>query len=292
MSTSHKTKIISADRSIRNDAIKNVASVLIAAFFFAATTYATNEAAVASSESKERGTTAMGGRLGDKEISCSKLQEKFPSVHPETVQRFYTAFAQESATRLMAYLEWRKAHVQLSTGDDTSDWRQAVTESSLYYTMGGSLRGLSHNPRTDSSLSFSQQVIFAPNVTDKEGYTVLHVLPARMDIGIDRSKEVYSCAFATYLETKLEDKPSDKVTFVVDTRAGRGWANPPMIRYAVLEGSDKLYFTSGSCVHSRQFVHFSNTAWQARSKRRPTFSVNCIQKGCIVSSFTPSPSLP
>jgi hypothetical protein len=212
----------------------------IASFIVVSAACASNDGAIAiqetnGNESDPGNSSMLGGWFGSgKQLSLNELQEQFPSVPPETVQRFHTAFANnDSAKQLTAYMEWKKTHVQPSKGDDTSDWKQAVEESFLYYAAGqqqhGNLRGSSSSQGAASPPE--QQVVYAPaGVTDLEGHTVVHVLPARMDLGFARSQEVYANSISTFLETKLEGKPAEKVTVIIDARAGRGWANPDITR--------------------------------------------------------------
>lgn len=210
--------------------MKIASCVLAAASFFAASAYAFNEGAVALHESNENDPDngMMGAWFSSKQLPLNKLQEQFPSVHSATVQRFYSAFGQESTKMLAAYTDWKKTRVRPSTGDDASDWKQAMAESFSYYAVRGNLRGSSDS--AEKGAPPEQQVMFATGLTDKEGYSVFQLLPARMDLGFDRSQEVYANSVSSYIETKLENNPPE-VTVLIDARAGRGWPNPEMTRY-------------------------------------------------------------
>lgn len=233
--------------------MKVVTSLLTAVcFLLVSSAFASNEGAVAVNNDKENeaviaDTTSSSLSSGwlfsgsGKHVSLQELQQSFSSVPPETVTRFYSAFGNDSTKRLTAYLEWKGVHnVRPSTGDDSADWTQAAAESFSFYTSttgssdrGGNLRGSSpHAPSFGSATALSEhQVLFAPDgVTDKEGHTVFHMLPLRMDLGMDRATEIFANTFATYLETKMEGKPSDKITVFIDARPGRGWANPEITK--------------------------------------------------------------
>jgi hypothetical protein len=76
-----------------------------------------------------------------------------------------------------------------------------------------------------------QQIIFLHKteegkpIMDKKGQTILHVLPAL----INRKQamaETYGLALCLYLDRKLDRSSEEKMTVLLDVRAGEGWPNP------------------------------------------------------------------
>jgi hypothetical protein len=61
-------------------------------------------------------------------------------------------------------------------------------------------------------------------VLDVNGKRIIHVLPARVDVSLANA-DTYSLALALYLDLKFDRDSEEKVTVVLDTRPGDGWAN-------------------------------------------------------------------
>jgi CRAL/TRIO domain len=62
-------------------------------------------------------------------------------------------------------------------------------------------------------------------VTDKEGGKILHVLPALINRQVAQA-DFYALVLSFYLDRKFDRSSDEKMTVVVDVRAGEGWPNP------------------------------------------------------------------
>ena len=62
-------------------------------------------------------------------------------------------------------------------------------------------------------------------IKDKNGYSILHVLPAMINKEA-ASAETFGLAIALYLDRKLDRSSDEKMTVFLDVRAGEGWPNP------------------------------------------------------------------
>jgi hypothetical protein len=59
---------------------------------------------------------------------------------------------------------------------------------------------------------------------DKDGKRIMHLLPARINPGL-AAAATYANVFAIYLDHNFDRSSTEKVTILVDVRAGEGWAN-------------------------------------------------------------------
>jgi hypothetical protein len=58
-----------------------------------------------------------------------------------------------------------------------------------------------------------------------DGTRIIHVLPAQLDPTL-AAPATYALAVAIFLELALDRRSMEKITVVLDVRAGTGWANP------------------------------------------------------------------
>ena len=65
-------------------------------------------------------------------------------------------------------------------------------------------------------------------IKDKNGNTILHVLPARIDRHL-ATVETYGLALNLYLDRKLDRSSEEKLTIFIDARGGEGWPNPRFV---------------------------------------------------------------
>ena len=71
-------------------------------------------------------------------------------------------------------------------------------------------------------------------ITDREGNKILYVLPALINRKV-ADADFYSLALSFYLDRKFDRASEEKMTVVIDVRAGAGWPNPMavmMIKFA------------------------------------------------------------
>lgn len=71
-------------------------------------------------------------------------------------------------------------------------------------------------------------------VTDREGNKILYVLPALINRKV-ADADFYSMALSFYLDRKFDRSSEERMTVVIDVRAGEGWPNPlavMMIKFA------------------------------------------------------------
>ena len=61
-------------------------------------------------------------------------------------------------------------------------------------------------------------------ILDVNGKRILHVIPARVDVSL-ADGDTYGLALALYLNSKFDRNSDEKLTVVLDTRPGDGWAN-------------------------------------------------------------------
>lgn len=65
-------------------------------------------------------------------------------------------------------------------------------------------------------------------IRDKRGNRVMHLLPARINPDL-APPMTYANVFAIYLDHNFDRASMEKVTILVDIRAGEGWANTPVL---------------------------------------------------------------
>lgn len=71
-------------------------------------------------------------------------------------------------------------------------------------------------------------------ITDREGNKILYVLPALINRQV-ADADFYAMALSFYLDRKFDRSSEEKMTVVIDVRAGEGWPNPlavMMIKFA------------------------------------------------------------
>ncbi len=71
-------------------------------------------------------------------------------------------------------------------------------------------------------------------ITDKHGSKILYVLPALINRRVAQA-DFYALALSFYLDRKFDRSSEEKMTVVIDVRAGEGWPNPMavmMVKFA------------------------------------------------------------
>ena len=62
-------------------------------------------------------------------------------------------------------------------------------------------------------------------ITDKDGGKILHVLPGLINRQVAQA-DTYALILSFYLDRKFDRSSEEKMTVVIDVRAGEGWPNP------------------------------------------------------------------
>mmetsp|Transcript_17980 Transcript_17980/g.44407 ORF Transcript_17980/g.44407 Transcript_17980/m.44407 type:complete len:280 (-) Transcript_17980:44-883(-) len=145
-------------------------------------------------------------------------------------------------TRLKAHLEWRKEHGLLlgerdESGDtDASVWEASVKQAWEFEEANGEkeMSGCDDNQTSppvpiDQILFFHKSEADGKQITDKDGKRMIHLLPGLIDTRAG-SASFYANCIAYYLERNLDRNNIEKVTIMIDVRAGTGWPNEPAYR--------------------------------------------------------------
>ena len=182
-----------------------------------------------------------------------KLKNEFPDATKAECRRFARAChdgkkrpdaVMEEAKKLLGdYLEWRKCYglddnkADISDGV-TGDWKMAIKKA-----LGGSNANVDLNEASrdtndmDARESHLLQFVFVHKskdgvtMKDKNGRMVLHVLPAMMDSHAVKAEVVGHCV-GIYLDQVFDRNSEEKVTVLLDARAGEGWPNPKIVTLA------------------------------------------------------------
>lgn len=150
------------------------------------------------------------------------------SVHEEERKRFVNARPGDLAAAeemLRVHLEWRAATLPLAENE----------------------------PRIGAGLPPLLTMHSEDSCTGKR---VLLMTAAMFDTKL-APLDVYVRAFAAYIDEALDRTSAEKLTVVIDSRGGRGWANPkpwtmlPFIRASAAVLSDNFPERCGSCQQSR-----------------------------------------
>eukprot|EP00980_Cylindrotheca_fusiformis_P021181 scaffold8136_cov127-Cylindrotheca_fusiformis.AAC.21 len=161
-------------------------------------------------------------------------------------------------TRLKTYLDWRKqlgldSRPPQGYHSDEAAWEDAVNRAfniEASQGLGGAFQSASCFGAGGEALEnacetedvktakegrpgIDQVIFFHKNekgeaIRDKNGKRIMHLLPARINPEL-ATPETYANVFAFYLDYNFGRTNTDKVTILVDIRAGEGWANTPVL---------------------------------------------------------------
>lgn len=90
------------------------------------------------------------------------------------------------------------------------------------------------NKKQLSQIIFQHVINDENAITDREGNKILYVLPALINRKV-ADADFYALAISFYLDRKFDRTSEEKMTVVIDVRAGEGWPNPlavMMIKFA------------------------------------------------------------
>lgn len=187
----------------------------------------------------------LANRPDDDLDDLQKLEKYFPFSTLAERRRFLNAKAgkyDRAYEQMKQYLEWREQfdldHIglQVAVSQDDEDWQSCASSDGTLDEMDwrcASEKALSydegHPDFLPSVLPQLVRILTVPgsneHMRDHDGHRILHLLPAQMDPHI-ASHETFALCIAFYLERKLGRDTMEKMTVVIDVRAGKGWANP------------------------------------------------------------------
>lgn len=186
-------------------------------------------------------------------------------------------------TKLGNYLEWRHRH---HCDDDSS----CHFDSSWTYATQLALRAdenlnpsIDDHNRTDvTSMKLPCTLI---TFEHKDKKYLLH-LPARIDTQL-ASTSVYALALAIYIDHVLDRSSMEKITLVIDVRAGQGWANISAINLIpFIQSTVRLLCDLHPTRLERCIIYpvpiIANIIWKAV---KPFVGKETVQKICLVSGL-------
>jgi hypothetical protein len=116
--------------------------------------------------------------------------------------------------KLRKYLKWRSDYCDDALREELDSW--------TYATQMVQKRSAKSSSHTHSTLTLPC-ILYAHEKTQSMTRYVQH-LPGRIDTALAKPS-TYALALAIYLEHLFDRNSSEKVTLVIDVRAGHGWAN-------------------------------------------------------------------
>ncbi|CAJ1936633.1 unnamed protein product [Cylindrotheca closterium] len=179
-------------------------------------------------------------------------------------------------TRMKAYLDWRRQHELDSIradkeSDDTSAWLFAVQRArDLEDSLSESdKRTTTRKDSVDKwgattcieSNDIDQVIFFHKNDTngeticDKNAKRIMHMLPARIDPDLANAR-TYANIFAVYMDHNMDRDSTEKLTIVIDIRAGTGWGNKPVLKMMGILRAIINTFETNFCERVEKFVVF------------------------------------
>ena len=150
--------------------------------------------------------------------ALARIEQVLPESTPAERERFLqgqSGNASAAVTKLDAYLRWRQEHCEdggLARSKDGEDSWAYATRRALSSSGGaGPLPG----------------VVFLHNheSTKHESNRFLMHIPARIVTQI-ADTSVYALALAIFIDDNFDRSKSDRMTLLIDTRSGDGFANP------------------------------------------------------------------
>jgi hypothetical protein len=159
------------------------------------------------------------------------IESRVPKSTAEERYRFMAARKGDkslAAEGLERYLDWntlhRKLEEQLSsevaeTGEDNDDenlWNTAVAIA---------LKAFDHEAKDVTLPQIVRTVsVNGEESVDREGHRIMQFIPAKMDERL-ASLSTYALALALYIDRKLARDSREKISVLIDVRAGEGWRN-------------------------------------------------------------------
>ena len=150
--------------------------------------------------------------------ALARIEQALPGSTPAERERFLhgqSGDANAAISKLGAYLRWRQEHCEdggLARSKDGEDsWAYATRRALSSSDGAGPL----------------PEVVFLHHheSTKHESNRFLMHIPARIDTQL-ADTSVYSLALAIFIDDNLDRSKSDRMTLLIDTRSGDGFANP------------------------------------------------------------------
>lgn len=174
-------------------------------------------------------------------------------------------------------MDWRRQNKLDSiradnSSNDTSTWHFAVQraweiEVSLSENDGSTVTnrqddGDEEGSSTCSESSDIDQVVFfhknetnGGTIRDKIGKRIMHLLPARINPDWANPR-AYANIFAIYMDHNIDRDSTEKLTIVIDIRAGTGWSNKPVLKMMGILRAIISTFETNFCERVEKFVVF------------------------------------
>mmetsp|Transcript_13745 Transcript_13745/g.33289 ORF Transcript_13745/g.33289 Transcript_13745/m.33289 type:complete len:583 (-) Transcript_13745:821-2569(-) len=163
----------------------------------------------------------------------TELEQLQPTSTLAERRRFLKArkhVVKAASAQLGEYLEWRTTNrideffPSTCFTTDEEDWKHAARGAMEIGNTSGKAQALPPLPRIVSVFEDD----LAEVVLCKQGARIVHVLPCVLESSL-ASNATYALAVAMYLDRKLDRSCTEKVTVVIDIRAGQGWSNPSSV---------------------------------------------------------------
>jgi len=218
------------------------------------------------------------------DLETSLIQDFSDATNAE-VNRFVAAYAKNGKdaaekreaieTRLKAYLDWRRQNEIDSIradkqSNDASTWLFAVQrawdiEDSLAETdesraTNGKGGGdevdanscIEHND-IDQVIFFHKNETSGETICDKNKKRIMHLLPARINPDWANAR-TYANTFAVYMDHNMDRDSTEKLTIVIDIRAGTGWSNKSVLKMMGILRAIISTFETNFCERVDKFV--------------------------------------
>ena len=137
------------------------------------------------------------------------------STHAERQRFLVDCSGKQTAAidKLKKYIKWRSEHYDDALREEPDSWTYATQMLQKSKCDGGATR-------TSTKLPC---IVYVHETSQSMTRYVQH-LPARIDTKL-ANPSTYALALAIYLEHLFDRNSIEKVTLVIDVRAGEGWAN-------------------------------------------------------------------
>lgn len=159
-----------------------------------------------------------------------------------------------------------------NSSNDTSTWRFAVQrawdiEESISREEDNAIvkeEGEADGADTSTCIErhdIDQVVFFHHNETNggticaKNGKRIMHLLPARINPDWANAR-AYANIFAIYMDHNMDRGSAEKLTIVIDIRAGTGWSNKPVLKMMGILKAIISLFETNFCERVEKFVVF------------------------------------
>ncbi|KAL3937210.1 MAG: hypothetical protein SGBAC_007637 [Bacillariaceae sp.] len=113
---------------------------------------------------------------------------------------------------------------------------------------------IEHND-IDQVIFFHQNETTGDTICDKNENRIMHLIPARINPDWANAR-TYANTFAVYMDHNLDRGSTEKLTIVIDIRAGTGWSNKPVLKMMSILRAIIKTFETNFCERVEKFVVF------------------------------------